>query len=235
LNNFVSKAEITRHVTDTKSEVSVICHECQTEIRLSSEQLQNEQTYRCPQCGTIQDMAALRQAVQDAREGKVPVQRYTSKITTTCPKCHTRIPFSEEQVQSLVTYHCPQCHFTIDMTKVREAIQDAREYGVASGEKHTEKYEFAGVCPRCQTRIPVTEQQLQNEQTYSCPQCGAIHDMAPLRKLVKKGYKGGHNIMQNPLGTGWGKRTTSLSTWAIIIIAIGILIMAFIAIMVLYR
>jgi predicted Zn finger-like uncharacterized protein len=256
LNNFDSKVQIINYVTDTKSELNTVCPKCQTRIRLSAEQIQNEQTYRCTQCNTIHDMEPLRNAVQNAREGKGPgVRKYTSQITIHCPKCHAGIPLSEEQLQVTDTYSCPQCRFMIDMAPFRLAIIDARKSGQniaveGTGKRHIEKYEIASICPKCQTRIPISQEQVQIADSYSCPQCGTINDMAPLRKAVENerkyrksgynvsgaGHKDGKKVTYNLPGTeSWEKRNVSLSTGAIIRLAVGILIIAVIAIMLLYR
>jgi DNA-directed RNA polymerase subunit RPC12/RpoP len=132
LNNFESK------VTVDSSEVGIICLKCKTKITVSPQQLRNEETCSCPQCGSIHQIAPLRKSLQDVLEGKGQnVRSYTSEFTITCPKCHTRITISDEQLQSEQTYSCPQCGAVGNMALWRKTMEDIREY-------RKSKYGFSG-------------------------------------------------------------------------------------------
>ena len=244
-------------VTDTKSEINAVCPKCRVKIPLSGEAVQNQQTYTCPQCGAIHDTEPLRRTIREVREGKVPIeQKVISKISVRCPKCFTSIPVQEEQLQYAETYFCPKCRHKIDVRQLREAIQDARVYqkpalNVAGAGSPTQKevYQVIGVCPGCQTRIPVSIEQLQHASTYSCPQCGGINDMAPLREAVRgkqgfgqpghdslePGRKSGYQVSYNLPGNEFERKTVTFSRGAIIRMVIGVLIIALITIFFLYR
>jgi predicted RNA-binding Zn-ribbon protein involved in translation (DUF1610 family) len=128
LNNFNSKVTITNSkITSFSSELYAICPKCKTRIAVSAEQLQNEDTYSCPQCGAIYHMAPLLKSFQDALERKGQHLHTISELTITCSKCQTRIPVSDEQLQSEETFSCPQCGAIYHMAPLRKAMQDARE------------------------------------------------------------------------------------------------------------
>jgi predicted Zn finger-like uncharacterized protein len=244
LNNFNSKINITHNATDARSELNTVCPNCQTKIRISDEQLQNQQTYRCPQCGTINDMEHVRKFVQDAKAGKLPaVQKIAIKISIACPKCNAKISFSDEQLQAIDDYHCPQCGSPIDIEPLKKQIEDDRENavsryntsGVGSEQTHKETYEITSICPKCRTKIPISTEQLQFEQTYACPQCGTVRDMAPLRKAFQEAQESSESGGTSPEPYHIiEKRSVSFGPGMILRI-IGIILMVAVIIMVFYR
>ncbi len=198
----MEKQEVTLShiVADTRSEINGVCTKCQAKILLSGEQLQNQQTYTCPQCGEIHDMEPLRKAVQGASTEKAArVQKYNYQITLQCPKCHVKTSVLDEHVLNSPTFSCPQCGSAIDLEPLKKAMQEADvESGIPGsipGQRRMDKYFIAGICQKCHTRIPISMEQLDATETYSCPHCGAVQDMAPLRQAIRSksfygpGYK----------------------------------------------
>jgi Zn-finger nucleic acid-binding protein len=113
----------------TKSEVGVVCPKCKARITISPEQLKNDETFFCPQCYAKYNLAPLRKSLQDVLEGRWRnLPNYTCEHTVTCPKCDTKIPISDEQLQNEDSYSCPRCGAIYDMATLRKGMQDAREY-----------------------------------------------------------------------------------------------------------
>jgi peptide subunit release factor 1 (eRF1) len=165
------------------------------------------------------------------------------RIAVTCPKCHTKLSFSDEQLQGIDAYNCPSCGWPIDIEPLKKQVDEKREeslsrfstMGVDLELAHKETCEITAVCPKCQTRIPISIEQLQSQETYSCPQCGAAGTMAPLREAFQEAQERSKSGGTNPEPYHIVKKTTVSAGPGKIIWIAGIIILVVIIILALYR
>ncbi len=240
MNNFEPKAEVTQYVGETKIDLETDCPKCRARILISGDQLRNEMTYHCPKCAAVYNMATAREALQEIAAGKQPdVEKTTTEISINCPKCRMNISVRGEQLGDLESYRCPQCSFAIDLEPIKRAMQEVRAEsggaGAVQGKVHIDKYVVAGICHKCQTRIPVSTDQLCRDKTFTCPHCGEVHDMEPLRQAVRgksfygPGYKDKHDAVYPLPGVPLLKMIRLRNVYYISIVAIVVILVVLVA------
>ena len=184
--------------TDQPAYIPVICPVCRTRSYGTLEQI--GQKLVCPDCGTSVVVPPPAEAEQRAAAPRVfeeyPLHEEASKaagergppemplIRLFCPLCHTMMYATGEQAGRKMV--CPDCGTATIVpaaderpaTKPRTA-EEIGEYELASevdrtlgGPAASEQTYIAVVCPRCQTRLHATLDQVGDP--IICPDCGKV-------------------------------------------------------------